>query len=282
LELWSRIHRAEEALIALVPPLELEAMFVREQMRLEGVGDVSPVLAGVVENVGRWLAGLSGRVPQEPSIQEPPLPSAPLPPITDLQRARDGLREVAHVINRFREYNSAGLVHLRAQTVMGILIIEGLACGLLALAIEGGASRTALEAGAVYFLVGATVGLLNHALQLRHAVLSIDDYGLQRARVRLLPVVSGVAGIAGAVAVDLVARFGTAGAAPASAAAGAASLSQLFDLNMHPGGLVFAAVFGIAPGVFVARFLDVAKTLENAIQSTQLTPYHRDLSDSGG
>jgi hypothetical protein len=114
LELWSRIHRAEEALIALVPPLELEAMFVREQMRLEGVGDVSPVLAGVVENVGRWLAGLSGRGPQEPSIQEPPVPSAPLPPITDLQRARDGLREVAHVINRFREYNSAGLVHLRA------------------------------------------------------------------------------------------------------------------------------------------------------------------------
>src|SRR2546427_3989727 len=81
LELWSRIHRAEEAFIALASRDELEGLLVREQLRLEGVAEVSPLLTRIIENVEGWLGATDGGGRPERSCAQASGPARPPPPV---------------------------------------------------------------------------------------------------------------------------------------------------------------------------------------------------------
>jgi hypothetical protein len=285
---WNRIYRAEEALISSASDSELSSVVDRDWLVLEGAPAVSRQLWALLADVTRWLDRgsylrlLGRRLSRRPSRvasrgQEggPEIVATDRHRINSLARARSRLRVVTSVINDYRGRNWANLIQLRNQTMIASLATETFGFGLLALAVAVHVPNVELVAGTLYFLVGATVGLLNHVIQLQRSSVAIDDYGLEEVRLTLLPVVSGLAGVAGVIVVSLLASPGvtavlrpdaanTMGGAPVLPA-----LPDVFNITNNPAGLVFAALFGIAPGLLLVRLRDLASTYEAAIRSTQ-------------
>ncbi len=127
----------------------------------------------------------------------------------------------------------------------------------------------------LYFLVGATVGLLKHIIQLRRSHIPVDDNGLERIRLTPLPALSGLTGVAGVLLVAILSSPGLTSVLQPNAQSTAPighflpALSEVFSLDGNRAALVFAALFGIAPGLLVTRLGDLAVTYEQAIRSTQ-------------
>lgn len=288
IDCWDRIHRAEEAFIATAPEAELRTVAHDARLRLQGALGISPQLSTLLDDTIRWLIRGCRRGPvrrwltraqavlvagdSPRSCQAPP---GVQPAVANLDDARSRLRQVVSAINASRARNWAGLIHLRNQSLTALLITESFGYGLLALAIANQAEKPALVAGVLYFLVGATVGLLNHIIQLRRSHIAVDDYGLERIRLTLLPALSGLTGVAGVLLVAILSSPGLTSVLQPNAQSTAPighflpALSEVFSLDGNRAALVFAALFGIAPGLLVARLGDLAVTYEQAIRSTQ-------------
>jgi hypothetical protein len=287
IDLWNRIHRAEEALIEAASAVALKQIADRDRLRLEGAFEISPTLAQLLVDVTWWLtpggrrwsrmAGisalrslLSGLRPVKAS--ERPIDLLSVPPVTSLEEAQARLRLVTTAINAFREKNWAGLIQLRNRTVSALLITETVAYGLLALAIGTPVSNHVLVTAVVYFLVAAMVGLLNHVIQLRRSSIAVEDYGLEEARLKLLPAVAGLAGVAGVMFIAILTNPAVVNAIRPSGEAGLVAppdWDKIFSLSQNPLGLIVAAIFGLTPSLLVSRIRDLATTYERAIRSTQ-------------
>jgi hypothetical protein len=91
----------------------------------------------------------------------------------------------------------------------GATIFTGLtAFMLLAIAMVMGASRTSIVAGATFFFVGATVGLLGRLRSQMEEEGGVPDYGLSTARLYSTPVICGLAAIGGVLLVAIL-PYGT-------------------------------------------------------------------------
>jgi len=274
IDLWNRIHHAEEALIE-AGDVDLLHVLDHTRLRLENAVNVSPRLGPLLDDVAGWLVwygsrrstrtigrllhrAVRGRHAGRAVFLSPPS----VLPISSDSQAYARLRLVTAAINAFGEKNWAGLIRLRNQSVSALLLCESVAYGLLVLAIAQAVAYRTLIAAIVYFLAAAAVGLLNHLIQLRSWSSAVEDYGLQEARLKLLPAVSGLAGVAGVMLVAIL-------------TAGVTSLTnwdKVFSLTHNPFGLVVAALFGLAPSLLVRRLYDLAVRYESAIRSMQQVP----------
>jgi hypothetical protein len=70
---------------------------------------------------------------------------------------------------------------------------------LLAIAIITGAQQSAIAAASAFYLVGATVGLLNQLRGVSQSDTAVEDYGLSIARLIAMPLFCGLAAIGGVV-----------------------------------------------------------------------------------
>jgi len=286
IEAWERIHHAEEALITAASSAELRAAVDRDRLRIEGADGIATQLSGLLADVSQWLEHdrrrwrrwWPGRSRDRgadgfgccQAVQGPHHRSA------DLRDARLRMQQVTATIHELRARNWAGLIHLRNHTMAALVATETIGFALLALAMAARPSRSQLIAAWVYFLVGAAVGLLAHLVRLRSSQVAVDDYGLEEVRLALVPIVSGLAAVAGVLVMAIVTSPGVAdlvqvaSASAARAGAPLPPLSAVFDLADPGTRLLFAALFGIAPHLVVARLDDLARRYEDAIRSTQL------------
>jgi hypothetical protein len=96
-----------------------------------------------------------------------------------------------------------------------------------------------------FYLVGSTVGLFSEVYTRSRRIRGVsDDIGLEFVRLLTVPQLSGIAGVLGVV----LTRLG--GTATAS---GTPSLDEVFSLTDYPFGIVVAAIFGLTPGLLLAR-----------------------------
>ncbi len=271
-EIWATMHRAEEALVETAPREELAHAVGRNRLRLEVAIGISMTPYLLLDSVAAWLAGADDHPHAIHSPADQRL--SRLPPVTNLAEARLRTRHVSWAVNDHRERNWAGLVQLRNQTLSALIATEIVAYAVLVLATVGRPAPGVLVAASVYFLVAAVVGLLDHLNRLRRARIAVDDYGLHESRLKLVPMVSGLAGIGGVLVMALI---GSAAIRPGGPAGdpGLPPLTDVFSLAVNPEGILFAALFGVAPGVLLARLHDLAKTYEQAILSTQETEAFR-------
>jgi hypothetical protein len=180
---------------------------------------------------------------------------------------------------------------------------------------DGRVGREAIIAAAAFFLVGAVVGLFD---QLRRGsgteTAPEEDYGLARARLLYIPLLSGLAAVGGVLVTAML--YGTlndtippnevaaatpppavvvaaaatpsATTVPAAAAtppAGSAgvrgftpdvpALDRVFDLQDNRFSLVIAAVFGLTPGFLVDRLQNQAARYTSELQSTSAQSIRR-------
>jgi hypothetical protein len=282
---WENLHAAEEAVIAMVPlPDAIDAALLDEQ-RLTG----SSIATREV-----WLARLRRAVLQLSPTSAPYLAQQPseavkicaeAPPISLARfawwrrrarraqaaeatvQARTVVRRVRQVINQFRDDSYRGVIAARNR-LLALGVLEGtLTLAVLWFAILDGIAVSTLNALAIYYLTGATVGIFNWWAQVLRADTAIEDYGLSRTRLIVTPIFAGMAAVAGILVTKVL---GSAIADLATTSQNAIpSLESIYAFT--PANLVIALTFGLTPSVVIAALQQQATRYLSGIKSTLAT-----------
>ena len=257
------LHRADEALIMVESPDAAVGDALHDALSLEGstIGNrerLIDILRAALHRLspasaGAFLAAVTDRPERgDGSLTE--------------NEAREALREVRHAINEYRDDRYDGLIRARNRLVWTMLAVGVTTYLLLSLALVAGTAVPYIQTVAVFYLVGAVVGLFNRLRIEAGQTSAVEDFGLSQARLVVTPLVSGLAAVAGVylvAALPALLPTGTAGSEPTP------PLTTVFDLAANPMGLVYAAIFGLAPGTLTSRLAAASNRLERDLQSTE-------------
>ena len=249
-DLWTAIHRAEEALICYATHDELVAGVASDKRRVAG----SPLAKFAVE-LEQVAADLDRSKAENAAVAT-------------------RLRLIRRAINDYRDGRWDGLITARNHLVRSALMTAWTAFSLLLLAVALGAPRESIAAGAVFFLVGALVGLLAQVRADAKRNDVVEDYGLASARLYQTVLASGLAGVAGVLLMPIAIDVGG-----ASTFTGA-TLSTVFNVTQNPGQLLLAAVFGLSPQLLFDRLGATADEYKAQLTNTQVSSSGSDTSDT--
>jgi hypothetical protein len=266
---WKRLHRANEALIEVVPQEAAIRGAVSDGLRLHGspipqralllhnlcaaLGALSPAAAALVPQE----LSLPGRAAAPDALATPPAgngdaTASSAAPALSKSEALAVLREVRQTINGFRDDCRDGIVRARNKLAATILFTGLTTFVFFGLAVANDAPDSALVAGATFYLIGALVGLFRqlHAAA-GGSTTKEEDYDLSTARLLNTPLQSGLGAIGGVV---LTAMLVVVVPTPGSTSSDELpSLTEIFDLHGNPTGLIVAAVFGFTPALLITR-----------------------------
>ena len=249
-DLWTAIHRAEESLIYYATHDELVAGVASDKLRVAG-----SALAKFAADLEQVSADLGNSNAEDAAVA-----------------AR--LRLIRRAINDYRDGRWDGLITARNHLVRSALMTAWTAFSLLLLAVALGASRESIAAGAVFFLVGALVGLLAQVRADAKRNDVVEDYGLASARLYQTVLASGLAGVAGVLLMPIAIDVGGATASTA------ATLSSVFNVTDNPGQLLLAAVFGLSPQLLLDRLGASADEYKAQLTNTQVSGSGSDTSET--
>ena len=282
-----RLHRAEEALLALDDPAEIRA---------EIAFDISRLTGSRIADSRDLVKRLEGMADALKSGGDAALGAD----------VRAGLRRIRQTVNEFRDSRRAGLVRARNNLFGTVLFTAMNAYVLLGIAMIMGAGRPQILAATVFYLVGACVGLFRQLAAAGSAdTHSEEDYGLATARLIHTPLFSGLAGVGGVVLTLIALAVTPRPATPSSTPAGTTptvetisstattetttmptattsnatisddttsnevpSLEQIFSLE-NPTAVVIAAIFGLTPGLLMSRLHSNAEKFKVDLRSTE-------------
>jgi hypothetical protein len=255
IDLWQRLHRAEEALLMATPEAQLLDEELYDELRLKDSAIPNrDDLMGILRTVKRHL------------LHAQPDPTADLA-IDTPEKAAAALKNVRFSINSFRDSSWNSLLQLRNQTMTTLLLTNITLFAFADGAVISGAKGPAMLSATIFLLVGSAVGFFNRLNSQFQVQTAVEDYGLTGARILAIPAYSGMAAVAGVV-ISSVAGVATGAATP--------NLSTLFVLPPSTGLLVVAAAFGAAPDLVLSRLGDASEKFKSGIASTE--PGRRDLT----
>jgi len=278
--LWRRAHRVEEELLMVRPRATVIGAAVHDMLRLTGstIPKRERLLAEIVEAMSAidprataaYLGAEHARVRGRAPARGPEL------------GPRSVLVAVRRSINDFRDQRRAGLVRARNHLLATMAATGLVTYVFLGIAFLMQAKVSAIVAFSAFYLTGAVVGLFRQlqAASTRYAVAE-DDFGLSYARLLHAPLFSGLAAVAGvmltALASQLMLANGTTGA---TSGLTIPSLDQVFSLSTNQGGLVFAAMFGLVPNLFIARLQLRAESYKDDLRSSETAEHAGPDTDS--
>jgi len=177
-------------------------------------------------------------------------------------RARAIIRHSRHAINDFRINRLFELVQQRSNLVLAIIVTGVITYLLVCLALlSSNAMLTdTLQAGSVYFIVGAAAGLFGRLYSASNADRASNDYGLSIARVNATAHLSGIAGVGGvfvSIALLTIANAKIGNALPA------------FTFSLP--NLLIAATFGLTPNLLIKNLQKQAEKSISDLESVKTT-----------
>jgi hypothetical protein len=270
-ELWHRVHRAEEALIKVEPYPEALEGAIRDESRLidSTMKNKSSLLRRLYRAAVALDYSMSGDVlnyfkgqEELSSLKEQQAaPESHAEALASRAKALTVLSEVRYEINAFRDNVWEGIVHARNRLVETSVVLGFAAYALLALAIFSGASHTVVLWVATYFLVGTIAGLFARAQAEWSADTAVDDFGLSTARLLHIPWLSGLAAVGVVLIIGVFRNL-------INSHAGASSLTTIFD--GRPSLLIIAVVFGLTPDLIIRSLTQQVDRYKQDLQSTQI------------
>jgi hypothetical protein len=287
ISIWKLLHRAEESMLLVDPVHAVVGAALFDELRLTGAaitnGDqLRSRLRRAVTSLSATASGYLVPVPGATGPGNEVKLSSDLADTPDPESvSRTALRDVRRAINEFRDGSFEAMVRTRNH-LLATLTLTGVAGVLIAATAISSRERTPLldptgdpiVGAAVFYLVGALVGLFNRLYGESGRADDVEDYGLTAARIALTPVLSGLAAVAG-VAITALLAGGTnlaglvsAGGGASSASAGVASLANIYSLSANEFGIVVAAVFGLTPALLIGALQEQADRYRDKIQST--------------
>jgi hypothetical protein len=264
INLWNRIHRAEEALIAIEDTERVAADALQDKLRLDDSGIANT--EQLRSDLQRAILVLSPSAAQYAGFGPAPMGITPGEPAGSVAEARAILRAVRHTINVYRDDRRDGLVRVRNQ-----LIGTGAFTSLVAYVLVGFATLIdvpwqAVGSMATFYIVGAIIGLFSRLGAEAEAEAAVEDYGLSRARLFHTPLFSGLAAVGGVVitlSLYNVLHVGGPTQQPE------VPLVDIFDLNKNRQGLAIAAVFGLTPSLLVRRLQEQTDTYKQELSTSE-------------
>jgi hypothetical protein len=235
INLWRALHRLEESLILLVPRPEAFAAAMYDSLRIAGI----PNAGKLIEKVNNALAAFGDAA--APAICDPAV--TPLLKEASQPAALAVLLEVRHALNVHQDDTWERLIRQRNRLLRTVLVTSVVGLLLVSLAVSFAVSRDTLGAAAVFYLVGALIGLFARLRGENKAGPAVDDYGLFEARLLATLLLSGLASLVGVVLIAFVPTLLATGTAPNPVD----DLAKVFTLAGNARGLVAAAVFGLTP-----------------------------------
>ena len=264
IDLWNRLHRAEEALIDLTSDANVIASALHDGLRLQGssIGHAKELTSALNDAVKtlRDDTDIGHRV-----------------------QARRTLRNIRRDINQFRDDVWDQMLDLRHQLLTRMVFTGVIADIILILALVVGVEAPGILAASAFYLVGAVIGLFARLQAESSTDSTVDDYGLANARLMVTPLISGIAAVAGVVLTAKLLLPGSDVLAPpivdssektlslAGEVRTPAEMADIFDLDVNAGGLVVAAIFGLTPGLVLERLKSEAERYKSDLQTSTPT-----------
>lgn len=195
---WNQVHRAEEALLEVLPIHEVvgEAFQFGLRLRDSNVGSANDLL----DILRRTLTVLSPAAATSlvPGQMPSPAPVDPPEGAARVAEARTVIRQVVRTVNEFRDSSRDGLLRARVQLMRDVAFAGLTTYVLMCIAVVLGVSSDGLLSALVYYFVGAVVGLFNRLYLDSSADTAIEeDYGLSIVRLIETPLFSGLAALGG-------------------------------------------------------------------------------------
>lgn len=263
--LWHRVHSAERALIKLEDCSDAMAGAMHDETRLRNsnmqnkdvlLRRLNCAVAALDESKTCKTCQCLGHLEEVGNCH--PTDTARKAELTHA-KAFITLSDVRDQINTFRDDSWEGIVHARKRLIETSLVLAFTAYALLGIAIVAEAPAETIRWAAVYFLVGAIVGLFARARAEWDADTAVDDFGLSFARLIYTPWFSGLAAVGGVLIVSVL----------DSQLLNDGTNSSLLDIfSNSPSLLIIAAVFGLTPDLMIRRLSQQAETYKKDLQST--------------
>jgi hypothetical protein len=192
------------------------------------------------------------------------------------QEARSTIRKARSALHNFTNERWDALVRARNQ-LMGAALLASIFTYLLVVlailvSVVPGVVLPSTNFPAIlgqitlFYLLGAVVGLFSRALSESNEkdtdIAHSDDYGLTAARILVTPMLSGLAALVGVLLVAMLSIT-----LSTTISHGATTFStfaaNIYNFNVNPQNLVFAAIFGYLPSLVIG----LLKQQTNKIQS---------------
>lgn len=257
MDLWRRIHRAEEALITVESRAKAIQSAERDKLRLTGSNLTNQ--ASLLQTLDEAIDKL--QVASGPTTGPT---SSNYSSLENYAAVKSILSTVRYEINSFNDDVWAGIIRARNRLLMASLSLGVAAYMLLMLAIIGGASPEAILWAGIYALVGASVGLFARSRAEATADTATDDFGLSTVRLLHTPIFSGLGAVLGVLVIQILDKHFL------GVGSESTSVSVLKDIfSNSPNLLVFAAVFGLVPDLVIQRLTQQAEEYREDLRSTQ-------------
>ena len=298
IELWHRIHRAQEAMIKLEPLTEVAEGAMRDDERLRDANIANrerlldrlrsavavfeaPEANGYLRYLPeckeyddlRTLGTLNGdagtldagakefRLEATERVKNAEAIKKKLRP-----EAIAILAETRYEINRFRDNSWEGIVNARNHLLDTSMNLGLMTYALLVFALIMTPEPNAILWAAIYFLVGAITALFARARIEWSTASAVDDFGLTRARLVHLPWLAGLAAVGGVLVTAVLGPQ----LVPASGDATAPAFADIFN-GGNTSLLLVAAVFGLTPDLIIRRLEQQTEKYKADLESTQST-----------
>jgi len=319
INVWSRLQLAEEDMIYILPVEIVAEDAIYDQWRLKD-SDIPgwPAMHQTLEGAINSLMLQGHAVIQPPpstqnSTDQQPGQAViqPLPPIqngaeqqpkqpanqlplsaqsnTEQQFARSRIHTIRSNINHYKKARWESLIGSR-NILMGIAVLSSLFTYiLLCIALVGKVPPSKMLGAAVFFFVGAIVGLFSR-LQAEwtrkntSTTSVVNDYGLTWARIIVTPVLSGLAAIIGVLLVAMLSIVlltpqPTSGTSIQSALS-YPKIQDIYDVNTYPQNLVFAAIFGFLPNLVISALQQQSEDLKRQIANSNAIGQEQSQGDT--
>jgi hypothetical protein len=274
LDLLRLVHRCEEALI-MYEPIDLVISEGKKDLnRL--TGSTIPHRDELTQQIRQALLAIDPSAPTYlPTATEAAPKPEPKSNHAQHQQARQTLRDVRLAVNEFRDGTKLRLLEARNNLVARMFLTALTTSVLVILLVTAAPPPHVVLTGAVLYAVGATVGLFGRLYSDR-GVATIGDYGISHVRLFQTFLVSGLAGVAGVyltVMVPIVVsneiprpqRDGSVTTVDRSLPA----IESLYDIEQNRASVVFAALFGLAPGLLVSRLSEGIEQYKKDLRTSE-------------
>ncbi len=296
IELWHRIHRAQEAMIKLEPPSEVAEGAMRDDERLRdaNIANRERLLDRLRSAVAVFEAPeANGYLRYLPECKEyddirklgtlnddagtldaDAKKNLRTEVIVDAEAIKKKLRpeaiailvETRYEINRFRDNSWEGIVNARNQLLDTSMNLGLMTYALLVFTLVMAPESNAILWATIYFLVGAITALFARARIEWSTASAVDDFGLTRARLLHLPWLAGLAAVGGVLVTAVLGPQ----LVPTSASGTAPALADVFN-GGNTSLLLIAAVFGLTPDLIIRRLEQQTEKYKADLESTQST-----------
>lgn len=292
INLWNRLHRAEEAVIVLEGPEAVVSDAVYDYMRVQGssipardqlLAKINWAVTAIAPADAERLTPITvapaagGAVKVQFVPQSKPfrlfgftLGSKKAPVADAKEQAQLVLREVRRAIDEYRDNSWDELVRQRNHLVETMIILRVSAFLLLGVAVIVKVPVHTVVAVTVYYLVGASIGLFNrlYAQPTPQESQPVEDYGLTSTTLLQAPLFAGLAAVGGVIITGILTVSLTKVLAP-NAHETVMQLAAILDIVQNKIGIVIAAIFGLTPQLLLNRLLQISQQYKTAIGNSE-------------